>query len=135
MKVSELLDDIFFRNGDARFLPLIKNFAGNDSAEIFGITNGYIKDGPYNQDHVRVLITMPDNDDNIKLKLFKLFIGNSTGEFERIPGLYFRDDILAIYSIIMADAQMKNMVSGQDLKMIAKNIREYIKQNEESKSK
>ena len=69
MKVSELLDNIFFGGADKEFLPLIKNFAGDDYAEIFVINDDYIRDNK------RVLISsfVEENEQDNRKKLFDLY--------------------------------------------------------------
>jgi len=127
MKVSELLDDIFFGKGDKKFLPLIKHFAGNDYAEIFGINDDYALDD------TRVLITMPvDEELDDKKRLYDLYLANISGNFEHVGSnaiSYYRDEIMGLYSLIMADDMMKNAASGYNLKNCANTLYQFMQNN------
>ena len=112
MKVNALLDDIFFGKGSLDFLPIAKQFAGNDNAEIFGISQNYM------DDTTRVLITMP-----VEAKADSrlcLYLGNNTGAFSRIGNdTYTRDEALAVYSMIMASKDLEKIASESDIKRAA----------------
>ena len=112
MKVNALLDDIFFGKGSLDFLPIAKQFAGNDNAEIFGISQNYM------DDTTRVLITMP-----VEAKAdsrLGLYLGNNTGAFSRIGNdTYTRDEALAVYSMIMASKDLEKIASESDIKRAA----------------
>lgn len=112
MKVNALLDDIFFGKGSLDFLPIAKQFAGNDNAEIFGISQNYM------DDTTRVLITMP-----VEAKAdsrLGLYLGNNTGAFSRIGNdTYTREEALAVYSMIMASKDLEKIASESDIKRAA----------------
>ena len=105
MKVSVLLDKIFFEGASKDFLPLLQYFAGNDEAEIFGIKDDFVSDT------TRVLITMPETaEKNSKLKIF---LGDSNGDFAQIgDNVYTREEVLGIYATIMADRGTRDLATG-----------------------
>ena len=105
MKVSVLLDKIFFEGASKDFLPLLQYFAGNDEAEIFGIKDDFVSDT------TRVLITMPEAaEKNSKLKIF---LGDSNGDFAQIgDNVYTREEVLGIYATIMDDRGTRDLATG-----------------------
>ena len=108
MKVNALLDDIFFGKGSLDFLPIAKQFAGNDDAEIFGISMNYM------DDTTRVLITMPVEES--KGSKLGIYLGSTNGSFARIGNdTYTRDEALAVYSMIMASKDLEKIASESNI--------------------
>lgn len=120
MKVNNLLDEIFFGNGDKKFLPILQKFAGNDEAEIFGVY-----DNPM-EESVRVLLTMPKTEQ--KGSPLQLFVGDSSGEYARVGHKIFsRDEVLAIYGMVMSDPALNFIVARKPVEESAKEIATHLK--------
>lgn len=120
MKVNNLLDEIFFGNGNKKFLPILQKFAGNDEAEIFGVY-----DDP-TEELVRVLLTMPKTEQ--KGSPLQLFVGDTLGEYARVGNKVFsRDEVLAIYGMVMSDPALNFIVSRKPAQESAKYMENHLK--------
>ena len=90
MKVSELLDNIFFGGADKEFLPLIKNFAGDDYAEIFGINDDYIRLDIHDfllkcvEGHCNILVSGETGSGKTEFIKYLLSARNSSAHFTNI---------------------------------------------------
>ena len=117
MKVSELLDSIFFGKGNKDLLPIASKFAGSDEAEIFGIDENLMTE------KTRVLATMPETAE--KGSKLHLFLGDSSGECIHIcNGTFSREQVLALYATIMSNYQRTRGVSNSNLETAAKFVKD-----------
>ena len=120
MKVSDLLDEIFFKHGNKDFLPIAQRFAGSDEAEIFGIDVNLITE------KTRVLATMPESEK--KGSKLHLFLGDSSGECEKIcNGTFTREQVLALYSLIMSDYDKMRKASNSNLYVAANYVKDQAR--------
>lgn len=119
MKISDLLDDIFFRKGNKDFLPIASKFAGNDEAEIFGISENLITE------KTRVLATMPETAE--KGSKLNLFLGDSSGEVVQICNeTLTREQVLTLYALIMSDYDRMRNISNSNLETAAKLVKYLV---------
>lgn len=120
MKVNNYLDEIFFGNGDKKYLEILRAFAGNDEAEIFGVY-----DNPMD-DSVRVLLTMPESEQ--KGSPLNLFVGDTFGDYARVGHKIFsRDEVLAVYGMVMSNYDLLQLVARKSVEESASDLDKYLK--------
>ena len=130
MKVIDLLDKIFFDGGAKDMLPILKKFAGNENAEIFGVYENYT------DDTTRVMIASPVHPK--ATGTYHLYLGDNTGSCRQIEkynyskssvssvACFSKDEIYAIYGAIMGNPSVLKEVSNGNLEKATRFLTTYI---------
>ena len=121
MKISDLLDEIFFKNGNKKFLPIAVPFAGDENAEIFGISENA------STEETRVLATASESlGKGLKLHVY---LGDSSGDCVKIcNGTFTREQVLYLYYRILLSDVTLDRASNTDLKEAASYVTDIARQ-------
>ena len=122
MKVIDLLDKIYFGNGNPSCLPILVCFADDEKAEIFGLAKG------------RYLIIKPIDGHQRVVPKYDVYYGCDKGYCAQIATGYYREDFFNAYGEILTDPACQESLDRDGFYTVADKLGQHINETKKCDS-